>query len=371
MKQLFLTTLILSALSASSQHFYLFAGTYSTGGSKGIYVFDFNASNGYLQLKSTADNAENPSYLDLTKNGNYLYAVNETGGDKPGALSAFQFDKKNGTLKFLNTQPTSGDHPCYVDVNPGGEFAVAANYSGGNLSIFPVKDGMLQPSVQTIQHTGTGANKMRQEKAHVHMTLFSPDGKYVLATDLGTDKITSYPFNPKAAKPLDEANAKVVSVSPGSGPRHLSFHPNGKFVYLIEELSGRITAFQYHDGQLKAFQSINAHPADYSETKGSADIHVSPDGNFLYASNRAASNTIGIFSIDKHTGTLKSVGFQPTLGTTPRNFVIDPTGKYLLVANQQSNNIVVFTRNKESGLLAETGIVIEVPSPVCLKFLKK
>lgn len=354
-----------------SQHNYLFIGTYTSGESKGIYVYDFDSRTGTLKPIGYADSVENPSFLTVSKNGKYLYAVNETGGEKPGSASSFSFNKKTGKLKFLNTQPTSGDHPCYIDVDREGDFVVAGNYSGGSLALFPVKDGMLQPAIQVIQHTGNGANKLRQEKAHVHATKFSPDNKYVLVPDLGIDKVMIYPFDRKAGQPLNKDAAKAVTITPGSGPRHISFHPNGKYVYLVEELSGMVTGFEFNDGTMKRIQTINAHPDSYTEAKGSADIHVSADGKFLYASNRAASNTIGIFSIDESSGHLSTVGFQPTLGNTPRNFSMDPSGNFLLVANQQSNNIIVFKRDKETGLLKETGISVEVPSPVCLKFLKK
>lgn len=362
---------MIASIQALGQKNYLFIGTYTSGDSKGIYIYDFDSRTGKLSSIGYADSVENPSYLTTSANGKYLYAVNETGGEKPGSASSFSFNKKTGELKFLNAQPTSGDHPCYIDVTREGDFVVAGNYSGGNLALFPVKEGRLQPAIQVIQHSGNGANKMRQEKAHVHATVFSPDNKYVLVPDLGIDKVMIYPFNKKAAQPLDKESAKAANINPGSGPRHISFHPNKKFVYLVEELSGMVTGFEFSNGMMNRIQTINAHPADYTETKGSADIHISPDGKFLYASNRAASNTIGIFSIDETSGHLSSVGFQSTLGNTPRNFAIDPTGNFLLVANQQSNNIIVFKRDKTTGLLSETGITAEVPSPVCLKFLKK
>lgn len=362
---------MIASIQGWSQKNYLFIGTYSTGDSKGIYVYDFDSGTGALKPLGYADSVENPSYLTISSNGKYLYAVNETGGEKPGSASSFSFNKKTGHLKFLNTQTTSGDHPCYIDINREGDYVVAGNYSGGSLALFPVKDGRLQPAVQVIQHTGNGANKMRQEKAHVHATMFSPDNKYVLVPDLGIDKVMVYPFDRKATQPLNKDAANAVNITPGSGPRHISFHPNKKFVYLVEELSGTVTGFEFRDGNMNRIQTINAHPTDYTEAKGSADIHISPDGKFLYASNRAASNTIGIFSIDQTSGHLSNVGFQSTLGNTPRNFSIDPSGNFLLVANQQSNNIIVFKRDKETGLLKETGITAEVPSPVCLKFLKK
>lgn len=371
MKYFILTIMMLAGVAVQAQHYYLYTGTYTTGESKGIYIFDFNASSGKITPLGFADGIENPSYIAVSSDGRYLYAVNETGGEKPGSLSSFAIDKKTGNLRLLNNQPTGGDHPCYVDVDKKGNFVVAGNYSGGNLSVFKSTEGRLSPYVQLIQHTGSGENKMRQEKAHVHSTRISPDQKFLFVPDLGIDKVMVYPFNASASTPIDESAGFAAEVSPGAGPRHISFHPNRKWIYLMEEMSGNVSAFEFSNGQMKNIQTVSAHPDDYTDTKGSADIHVSSDGKFLYASNRAASNTIAIFSIDPSTGKLTTKGFQSTLGNTPRNFALDPTNNYLLVANQQSNNIVVFKRDKKTGLLSETGTIIDVPSPVCLKFLKK
>jgi 6-phosphogluconolactonase len=371
MKKMILAILMMAALTSCAQEYYLFTGTYTNNGSKGIYVYSFDAKTGTIKETGSTENVQDPSYLVVSHNGKYVYSVNETGGEKPGSVSAFSFDKKSGKLSFLNSQPSMGDHPCYIDIDKSGRYVVAGNYSGGNLAVLETENGSLKPAVQVIQHTGSSANKLRQEKAHVHMTQFSPHNKYLFVSDLGIDKILIYPFDAKHSKPLNEAGKKEVTINPGNGPRHLVFHPTKNFVYLIEELSGTVSAFTREDGNLKNIQSINAHPDNFDGTKGSADIHVSPDGKFLYASNRGSSNTIAIFEIDQSSGKLANKGFQPTLGTAPRNFAIDPTGNYLLVANQLSNNIVVFKRNKTTGMLSETGRVINVPSPVCLKFLKK
>ncbi len=370
MKKLILSLLTMSTIAASAQQYYLFTGTYTNNGSKGIYVYNFDGKTGIITEKSVAENVQDPSYLAVSNDGKYLYAVNETGGEKPGSVSSFSFDKKTGKLSFINKQPSGGDHPCYIDVDASGKHVFVGNYSGGNLSVLVSNKGNLSAPVQTIQHTGNSANKMRQEKAHVHMTQLGPDEKYLYVPDLGMDKIFIYPHH-KQEPILDEKKHSEVSVTPGNGPRHLAFHPNKKYAYLIEELSGTVTLFSMNNGQLKTEQTISSHPDNFEGTKGSADIHVSPDGKFLYASNRGSSNTIAIFEIDQNTGRLISRGFQPTLGDAPRNFVIDPSGNYLLVANQLSNNVVVFKINKSTGLLSETGIMISVPSPVCLKFLKK
>ncbi|HEX2536349.1 MAG TPA: lactonase family protein, partial [Chitinophagaceae bacterium] len=238
-------------------------------------------------------------------------------------------------------------------------------------SLLPVaKDGSLQPYVQLVQHEGTGANKERQEKAHVHATVLSPDQRYVYVPDLGMDKVMAYRFQPAAEKPLQPAQPVFVRSEPGSGPRHFTFHPNGKWAYLVEELTGTVVAYRYANGKLTSLDRKATHPNTYTGAKGSADIHVSPDGRFLYASNRGDANTLAIFAIDSRTGKLTLKGYQPTLGVHPRNFAIDPSGNFLLVANRDSNAIVVFRRNPKTGLLRATGKTIEVPSPVCLKLFR-
>lgn len=373
MRRLLVTVLFFSFASLiNAQDYYLFVGTYTTGKSKGIYVYKFDSHNGEVQWVSNTDSSTNPSYLALSPDGKYVYAVNETGREQAGKVSAYAFDKQTGSLSFINQQLSGGDDPCFVAVHPSGKWAVVGNYSGGNLSAFPINaDGSLKPFAQLIQHKGSGPNTARQTSAHVHSTFFSPDYRYVFAPDLGADKVVAYQFNPAAAKPLKPAAVPFSASAPGSGPRHLAFHPNQKFVYRIEELSGTVTASTYKDGVMKNIQTIATHPADFKGQPGSADIHISPDGKFLYASNRGEENNIAIFSVDAVTGKLAAAGYQSTGGVAPRNFIIDPTGNYLLVANQKTNNIVVFKRDQTTGQLQPTLQQIEVPNPVCLQLLKR
>lgn len=359
-------------LAISAQKYYLFAGTYTTGKSKGIYVFEFNSKTGEVQWVSNTDSSSNPSFLAVAPNGKYLYAVNETGRDQPGRVSAFSFDKSNGQLSFINQQLSGGDDPCFITTDATGKWAIVANYSGGSLSAFPLnKDGSLLPYTQLIQHKGSSANKQRQEKAHVHASFFSPDYQYILAPDLGMDKVMVYQFAAASKKPLQPAPVPFAASAPGSGPRHLSFHPNRKYMYLLEELTGTVKVYTYNKGILNPLQIIATHPANYKGQPGSADIHVSPDGKFLYASNRGDENNIAIFSINASNGKLTSVGYQPVRGAQPRNFMIDPTGRFLLVANQKTSNIVVYRRDMATGLLQATLQQIEVPNPVCLQMLQK
>jgi 6-phosphogluconolactonase len=357
-------------LSGSAQEYYLFAGTYTSGKSKGIYVYKFNAKNGEVQWVGSTDSSTNPSFLAISPNGKYVYAVNETGRENPGRVSAFSFDKSTGKLTLLNQQLSGGDDPCYITVDPSGKWVIVGNYSGGNLSAFPVNaNGSLAPYSQLIQHKGSSVNKQRQEKAHVHSTFFTPDWQYILAPDLGMDKIMIYQFNPSSKKPLTAAKIPFTAAAAGSGPRHLDFHPNGKYAYLMEEMSGAVTVFTYNKGILKPVQTIATHPADFKGQPGSADIHISPDGKFLYASNRGEENNLAIFAVDAANGKLTNAGYQPVRGAQPRNFMIDPTGKYLLVANQRTNNLVVYKRDMQTGLLQAMPQQIEIPNPVCLKML--
>ncbi|HEY8970092.1 MAG TPA: lactonase family protein [Puia sp.] len=357
------------SLSVFSQNFYLFVGTYTKGNdSKGIYVYQFNAASGEAKLVSTAA-TENPSYLTVAPGGKFVYAVNETGKEEPGAVSAFAFDKTSGQLKFLNKQASGGDDPCYISVDAHRKWAMVANYSGGSLSALPIHaDGTLGSLTQLIQHTGTGPNKERQEKPHVHSVTFTPDGKYLIAADLGLDKLSIYRFNPAAATmPLTTPKDSVQQTEPGSGPRHISFYPGKPFVYLMTEMGGAVDAFRYANGRLKQLQHISSLPEGFKGDIGSADIHVAPKGKFLYASNRGDANSLAIYSIDTATGKLTIKGFESTQGKTPRNFMIDPTGHWLLVANQRSDNVVIFRIDPATGLLKATGQQLSIPAPVCLK----
>jgi len=371
MRLALLFLLLLTSVYSIAQSFYMFVGTYTNKASKGIYVYKFDASTGKAEWLSNTDSIVNPSYLAIAPNKKHIYSVTETATNNTGSISAFSFDRSTGKLTFINKQSSGGANPCYVTVNNTNKWVVAGNYTGGNLCALPINaDGSLQPLSQLVQHTGAGVNKQRQEKAHVHSTVFSPDQKYLFTPDLGEDKVFIYSFNAASPTPLTPATPAYVTSEPGSGPRHFAFHPNNKFAYLIEEMSGTVIAYKYNNGKLTFIQRLATHPADYKGEPGSADIHVSPDGKFLYASNRGNENTLTIFSIDTNTGKLTTKGYQSTLGKTPRNFAIDPTGNYLLVANQATDNIVVFKRDKQTGLLHETGEQIKVPTPVCIQMMK-
>lgn len=354
----------------AQQEYYLISGTYTSGKSKGIYVHRFNTVTGKAQEVSYAE-ISNPSYLCTSPDGKFVYAVQENGnGEGGGQVAAFSFDKITGKLQHLNTQPTGGEHPCYVAIDQTGKWVAVANYSGGNLSVFPVNaDGSLGVATDTKQHSGSGADKERQEKPHVHSTVVSPDNKKIFASDLGIDKIMGYDLDFATGK-LTLSSQSSVDVTPGGGPRHLTFDPKGKFGYLIEELSGHITVYKWKSGKLKEIQRVSSLAPGQKEFAGSADIRVSPDGRYLYASNRANYNNIAIFRIDPKKGTLSLRGHQPTLGDGPRNFNFDPSGKFLLVANQNSDEIVVFSYNAGTGALTDTGNRITIGKPVCIGWIQ-
>ena len=350
----------------------VYVGTYTTGKSEGIYLYRLNLSSGELKHVATTKGVVNPSFLALAPSRRYLYAVNEVGdfaGKKSGAVSAFAADQRTGELRLLNQQPSLGADPCYVDVDAGGRFVLIANYTGGNVTVFPVeRDGSLGPATDMKQDQGSSINRERQESPHAHCIVLDPTNRFAYQCDLGTDKIMIYRFDARNGKLLPNEQP-WVQVKPGAGPRHLAFGPSGKYVLVLNELHSTVTTFARDPGKgsLKELQTLSTLPKDFTGTNTSADIHVSPDGRFLYCSNRG-HDSIAIFTIDPRHGALTSVGHEFTRGMTPRNFAIDPTGRFLLVANQKSDNVVVFRIDERRGRLSPTGHIAGVPAPVCLKF---
>lgn len=351
---------------------YLFVGTYTDGKpDEGIYIYEFNSKRGSLKKVFSGQNITNPSFLTLSPAGDYLYACTDTKLPEEGSVSAFKIDSVNGSLKFLNKQKSGGENPVYLTTSRNNEFVINGNYTEGTVSVFKTNpDGSLNANSQIIQFQGSGPNARRQDKAHIHAAVFSPDFEYIYFPDLGADKIRVFKFNLQEAQPLKPLlNYEYTNIS-GSGPRHFTFHPNKPFAYCIEELSGTITSFNYDKGKLDSLQRIFSY-SKLQEEYNSADIHISPDGLFLYASNRWDNeNTISIFSINNENGKLTLIGHQQTFGDHPRNFTLDPTGNFLIVANQVTNNIVVFKRDNKTGLLTKKGKEIKVANPSCLKMRK-
>lgn len=357
-----------SAVETTSGDLFLVAGTYtSDGGSKGIYLYRFNTDTGNSDSISMVE-VDNPSYLALSPDEKFIYAVTENDEVK-SAVHAFSLDKRGGKMELLNSIPVESSAPCYVTIDSKGRYVHTANYGGGTITSFQVKEnGTLASAVSMIHFNGSGPDSARQEKPHLHSVRYSPDGQYLFAADLGSDKIYRFTANdtPFEGQPALLENSLKEFITPaGTGPRHFDFHPDGgRFLYLLGELSGKVIVYDYAFGELKQKQVI---AADTTGAKGSADIHVSPDGRFLYASNRLQADGIAVFSIDPEEGTLTKAGYQLT-ARHPRNFIITPNGKFLLVAGRDDNKVQVFRIDTESGLLTDIHQDISLSKPVCLKF---
>ncbi|RRJ91431.1 lactonase family protein [Flavobacterium macacae] len=364
---LIFTLFFATVTNAQDKIYNLIIGTYTNScESKGIYVYDFSTDTGDFALKATTENVINPSYLTVSEGNDFVYSVNENGSES--TVSSFGFNSKSGKLNFLNKQNTHGADPCYI-INDD-KNVISANYSGGTISVFGKNaDGSLTEAQQIIQHSGKSVNEKRQESAHVHMVYFSPDKKFVLANDLGLDKILIYKYDKNASKEILTLK-ETIDTKKGSGPRHLVFSNDGKFVYVLHELDGSLTTYKYKNGSLKLVHETTIEAKDFKGETSSADIHISPNGKFLYATNRGDANTINTFAINKK-GSLDLVNQIDTKGKGPRNFVIDPTGKFLLIGHQYTNNVVIFKIDKITGKLTDTGKRIELCSPVCLVFSKQ
>jgi 6-phosphogluconolactonase (cycloisomerase 2 family) len=352
------------ANKSRGEHLFLLAGAYSDGTTPGISVYDFNTRTGDYSFISDIKQIANPSYLVVSPDEQTVYSVNET---PEGGASAFRFDKEKGALSFINTQPGYGAGPCYINMNKGKNFIVTANYTGGSISVFPLaKDGSILPLSMNIS-----MNIPDSPASRIHTAVFTPDEKRLLVTDLGKDKIYTFEIRPEAKDSFLVVPPETVTMQEsGFGPRHLVFHPNGKYLYCINELSGKITVFEYKDYRMKAVQSIASDTTQTTDKKGGADIHLTSDGKFLYSSNRLKSDGIAIFSVNPETGQLTRIGYQLT-GIHPRNFIITPNDKFLLCANLLSNNIQIFEIEKNTGLLRDTGKEIKIEKPVCLKWIRK
>ena len=345
----------------------LYVGTYTQRDSEGIYIFRFDTESGSLRRQAVVAGHDNPSFLALHPAGEILYAVNED--LEAGQVSSFAIDRESGGLTFLNRQPTYGAAPCHLAVEPGGATLVVANYYSGNVVVYPLNaDGEIGEFLANIQHHGSGPNQERQEAAHAHSATISPDGNRVYVADLGIDKVMIYRI---VGGRLEANDPDHTPVHAGAGPRHFDFHPNGRFAYIINELDLTVTACAYDadSGALTPLQTCSTLPDGVVDRSGysCADIHVSPDGRYVYGSNRG-HDTIAIFSVDQESGRLTAAGHASTRGRTPRNFTLDPTGAWLLAANQDSDDISVFRRDADSGQLTPVGETVWAPMPVCLLF---
>jgi len=352
---------------AAPSTFDLLIGTYTKGQSKGIYVYRFYAETGKMAYLNEIDDVSNPSYLCVAANNKFVYAVNENG--KNGEVSSFSFDPKQGKLVFLNKQSSGGADPCYVSVDKDQKNVFVANYSSGSLAVLPVnKDGSLAPISQLVQDKGQGVNKERQEGPHVHMAMLSPDEKYLLYSDLGTDKLNIMRYHASHPQPLTPASTPFVNIKDGEGPRHIVFSDDKKHVYLVTEMGSAVHVFDYDNGKLKEKQSVTLLRDNFKGQTAGAAIHISPDGRFLYASNRLETNEISVYLIDPETGMLLFEQRVTSYGKNPRDFAIDPTGRFLVLANQDSDSIYVYKIDQVTGKINRISAAIEVGNPVCLKF---
>ena len=337
---------------------------------EGIYVYQLDTINGKLSKITSIKNILNPSYLTLSPNGKYVFACTESKTKNAGNVSSFEFQPQNKSLTFINSQKSGGENPVYLTTHKNGKWLVNGNYTEGSVSVYPISEnGIINPMVQNFQFSEGSINKERQDRSHIHATVFSPNFDYVFLPDLGSDKIRSYKFENENKEPLSIPKNPITETTLGGGPRHFTFHPNGKFAYCIEELSGTVNAYNYENGSLESIQRINTHSEKYTEDFESSDIHISPDGKYMYASNRGEENNIAIFSI-LNDGKLKNIGYQSTLGEHPRVFAIDESGKFLIATNTITGNVFVFKRNLKTGMLKRVGKELKIKSVSCVQIRK-
>jgi len=342
----------------------LIIGGYTNAqGGKGITVYRFYAETGRTAYLGEVE-AQNPTYLTVSPDRKFVYASSEA---REGSVSAFSFDHVSGSLKFINKQLTAGANPVHVTIDADGKNVIASNY-GGTMSVLPVnQDGSLAPASQTIKGEGKGAHPQRQTGPHIHSLTFSPDEKYALYADLGTDKVSIAKYKANKVPPISPEDVVVEKVKPGSGPRHMEFSSNGKFMYLVNELGGTINAFSYNKGKLTLVDSLNMSAPGFTGNAG-ADIHLTPDGKFLYASNRGTANELLAYAVDAVSGKLTYLQRYPT-PTEPRNFVIEPGGRFLILAAQKGNLVQIYKIDKGNGALALMNNPISIPTPTVLKLV--
>ena len=353
--------------------FRVYVGTYTTGESRGIYHCEFDARDGALSLIGLAAAAENPTFLAHHPGRSTLYAVSEVADyadTNGGAVSAFSVDPSDGTLKLLNIQPSGGAGPCHITLDRTGRHLLVANYGTGSVAVLPISGrGELGPLSSTFQHEGSSVNPDRQAGPHAHSINLDPQNRFAFAADLGLDKVMVYKFH-AATGTLEPNDPPHVSLGSGAGPRHFTFHPSGKWAYVINELHSTITTFKYdlERGALENLETVSTLPEGLQVANTTAEIQIHPSGRFLFGSNRG-HDSIAMFAIHADTGLLTPLGHHPSGGRTPRNFVIDPTGKFLLAAQQDSDSVVVHRIDRRTGQLELTEHAVPIPAPVCVRFL--
>ena len=351
---------------AAKGEYIAYVGTYTRPNkSKGIYAWRFQPATGKLTAIGLVGETTSPSFLAIHPTRKFLYAVNEISnyeGKRAGSVTAFAMDTKTGQLKLLNTVTSRGDGPCHLALDPTGRWLYVANYGGGSVAEYPVhEDGSLGESSAFDQHAGSSVNRQRQAGPHAHETVLSPDGKTVFVPDLGLDQILSYKVGG-----LTPNDPPYIKIAPGAGPRHMAFTPNGRYAYVMTEMTASVVALRYEGGKFEELQTLPT--AELGANISGAEIAVHPNGKFVYSSTRGA-NSIGVFAINADKGTLTQVERTPSGGKTPRNFAIDPTGAYLFAAHQDSDNVVVFRIDGKTGKLTPTGDTVEAFAAVCVTFV--
>lgn len=354
----------------------VYIGTYTKGNGKaeGIYVYELDPRDGALRHRHTVRGPVNPSFLALDPSHRYLYCVSEiqdAEGRAGGGVGAFRLDRASGALTALNQQSSGGAGPCHISVEATGKYALVANFASGSIAMLPIQpDGSLAPASDFVQHTGSSTHPQRQASAHAHSINPDPDNRFALVADLGMDRVLVYKMDLTAGK-LQPHDRPWSQARAGAGPRHLAYHSNGRFVYVINEIDSTMSAYTYDAtaGTLEEIQSLSTLPDGFSGNNSTADVHRAPSGDYLYGSNRG-HDSIAVFAVDASSGKLTARGHVSTQGRTPRNFGIDPSGTFLLAANQATDTIVSYRLNPVNGMPEPTGAVAQVPSAVCLKFVE-
>lgn len=343
-----------------------YIGTYTKGNSKGIYSFQLNTEIQTISEPSLVAELTDPTYLAISNDQKHLYSIYKAEGK--GAVASFAIDKNTGDLSLTKKSVSQNGSYCYLSINKDLTSLVAASYGEGLVDSYSIlEDYTIGSVISTVKHEGHGPNIERQEKAHAHYAQFTPDEKYIAVVDLGTDEIITYRLENQHLQ-----HVHTLEVNPGSGPRHLTFHPNQRFAYVIAELKPEVIVLQYQkdEGKFEVIQTIHSVPDEFIENNQGSAIHISKDGCFVYAANRG-HDSIAVFAVNQDTGTLSLVQIISTEGHWPRDFCLDPSENFLLASNEESGNLTLFKRNQESGELALLQSSIEVPYPVCIKFLRK
>ena len=367
MRSILLALLAVPAFAAKPV---VFVSAFALGEKAGIHAFGFDSETGTLKPLKRTTGVQSPFFIALSPDRRFLYSIDEFGG-KDNFVAAFAIEGRGGDLRPLNRQNTRGAASCFVEVDPTGKSVLVANYSSGNVSSFPVKsDGSLGESVSFFQHSGSSADPERQKGPNAHCFVISPDGKHALACDLGIDKVMIYTLDAASAKLTPHATQPFAKLTPGSGPRHLTFHPSGTLVYVINELANTITVFDWKaaDGTLKEKQTIATLPKDFTGKSYTADLKITPDGKHLYGTNRGHDSLASYRIADD--GTLTLLAIQPSGGKGPQNLLITPDGRWLLCANMPGNNVVVFQIDTGSGVITPKGEPVEVPMASCIRWME-